>query len=68
MIIYIVLNFFIKQGRAKQLYAAGYKKIEDIARANAKELVSKIEHMSHRLANQLISAAKVKLIFENSNQ
>lgn len=48
------------QGRAKQLYAAGYKKVDDVARAKSKELVTKIEHMTVRVANQLIAAAKVK--------
>lgn len=47
------------KGRAKQLYNAGYKKIEDVARAKPTELVNNIEHMTHRLANQLVSAAKV---------
>lgn len=47
------------QGRAKQLYNAGYKKIEDVARAKPKELVTNIEHMNFRLASQLVSAAKV---------
>lgn len=49
-----------EQGRAKQLYAAGYKKVEDIAKAKATDLVANIEHMNNRVANQLISAAKVR--------
>lgn len=49
----------LSQGRAKQLYNAGYKKIEDIARVKPKELVATIEHMNYRLAHQLVSAAKV---------
>lgn len=49
----------LSKGRAKQLYNAGYKKIEDIARAKPKDLVSNIEHMNNRLAHQLVSAAKV---------
>lgn len=50
----------VKMGRAKQLFNAGYKKIEDIARAKPKDLVSNIEHMNYRLAHQLVSAAKVQ--------
>lgn len=59
-----LLSFF--KGRAKQLYNAGYRKIEDIARAKPQTLVSDIEHMSKRLANQLVSAAKVIIIKKNS--
>lgn len=47
------------KGRAKQLYSAGYKKIEDIAKAKAKDLTANLEHLPLRVANQLISAAKV---------
>lgn len=54
------MDFSLK-GRAKQLYNAGYKKIEDIARAKPKELMSNIEHVNFRLAHQLVSAAKVSL-------
>lgn len=53
---------FVLKGRAKQLYNAGYKKIEDVARAKPKELVENIEHMTYRLANQLVSAAKVSIV------
>lgn len=47
------------QSRAKQLYSAGFKSLEDVAKANANELVDKIEHLTNRVARQLISAAKV---------
>ncbi|XP_031628246.1 helicase POLQ-like [Contarinia nasturtii] len=57
----------VKMGRAKQLYNAGYKKIEDVARAKPKELVDNIEHMTNRLANQLVSAAKVMLLEKLEN-
>lgn len=53
------INSISTQGRAKQLYNAGYKKIEDVARAKPKEMVANIEHMNFRLAHQLVSAAKV---------
>lgn len=49
----------VKLARAKQLYNAGFKKLEDVARATSRELVNKIEHLSDRNAKQLISAAKV---------
>lgn len=57
----------VKLGRAKQLYEAGYKKVEDIAKAKCSELVSQIEHMSNRVANQLISAAKVIVLEKLEN-
>lgn len=43
-----------------QLYQAGFKKIEDIAKAKANNLVNAIEHLNLRVANQLVSAAKVR--------
>lgn len=57
---FLLMAASLFQGRAKQLYAAGYKKVDDVARTKSKELVAKIEHMTVRVANQLISAAKVK--------
>lgn len=57
----------VKLGRAKQLYAAGYRRVEDIAKAKCSELVSQIEHMSNRVANQLISAAKVIVLEKLEN-
>lgn len=49
----------VKQSRAKQLYNAGYKNLQSIAKANVNELVENIEFMSRRTASQLIAASKV---------
>lgn len=49
----------VKIGRAKQLFNAGYKTLEHLASAVPEELVKNIEHISFKLAKQLISAAKV---------
>nr|CAH7726866.1 unnamed protein product [Callosobruchus chinensis] len=49
----------VKQSRARQLYNAGYKTLQSIAKANAADLVESIEFMSSRVANQLIAASKV---------
>lgn len=53
----------VKQNRAKQLFNAGYKNLQSIAKANPKELIEKIEFMSFTIANQLIAAAKVTKAF-----
>lgn len=49
-----------------QLYKAGYKTIQTIAKAKPEELVNSIEHMSKKLASQLISAAKVRFTVKYS--
>lgn len=49
----------VKLARAKQLYGAGYKDLKALAGAKADELVQKIDHMNHKVAKQLILAAKV---------
>lgn len=49
----------VKIARAKQLFNAGYKTLEHLASAAPADLVHKIEHMSFKVAKQLISAAKV---------
>lgn len=54
------MYFFISfQNRARQLYTAGYKTIEDIAKCRPMQLVKSIEHMHLRIAKEIISAAKV---------
>ncbi|CAG9859361.1 unnamed protein product [Phyllotreta striolata] len=52
----------VKQGRAKQLYNAGYKTLSSIAKANVNDLVEKVEFMSRKVADQLIAAAKMLLL------
>ena len=47
------------QARARQLFKAGYKSLSSLAWADLNELVSRIEHLSRRQANQIVSAAKV---------
>lgn len=61
----VVVNF---QSRAKQLYNAGYKTLQSIAKANVDDLVESIEFMSKRVANQLIAASKVTIYFYYINQ
>ncbi|XP_064481945.1 helicase POLQ-like [Ornithodoros turicata] len=52
----------VKRGRARQLYQAGFKTLVLIARAEAKDLVDKIDHMPRKVASQIISAAKLILL------
>jgi len=49
----------VKQARARQLFKAGYKSLSSLAWADLSELLSRIEHLSRRQANQIVSAAKV---------
>lgn len=49
----------VKIGRASQLYKAGFTNLQIIAKAKCQDLVESIEFMPHRVAKQLIAAAKV---------
>lgn len=51
----------VKQARARQLFKAGYKSLSSLAWADLSELLSRIEHLSRRQANQIVSAAKMLL-------
>lgn len=50
------------QARARQLFKAGYKSLNSLAWADVNSLMTDIEHLSRRQANQIVSAAKVKLV------
>ncbi|XP_030372629.1 helicase POLQ-like [Scaptodrosophila lebanonensis] len=52
----------VKMNRAKQLYTAGYKTIEDIAKTRPMTLVKSVQHMSLKVAKEMISAAKIILM------
>ncbi|XP_051054074.1 helicase POLQ-like isoform X2 [Phodopus roborovskii] len=49
----------VLEGRAKQLYSAGYKSVMHLANANPEVLVRTIGHLSRRQAKQIVSSAKV---------
>jgi len=53
----IFINTF--QGRARQLYNAGYKSLTHLANANPEVLIRTIDHLSRRQAKQIVSSAKV---------
>ncbi|XP_001354267.3 helicase POLQ-like [Drosophila pseudoobscura] len=52
----------VKINRAKQLYAAGLRTIEDIAKIRPMTLVQTVEHMPLRVATEIVSAAKIILM------
>ncbi|XP_029411175.1 helicase POLQ-like isoform X2 [Nannospalax galili] len=51
----------VLEGRAKQLYNAGYKSLKHLANANPEVLVRTIDHLSRRQAKQIVSSAKMLL-------
>jgi POLQ-like helicase len=57
---------FIVEGRARQLYKAGYKTLRDVANADPKQMVHSIDHMPKKTANQIIAAAKVSNFYRSS--
>ncbi|XP_014219348.1 helicase POLQ-like [Copidosoma floridanum] len=58
---------YVKQGRAKQLYKAGYKTLQSIAKSKPDELLNKMEHLPRKVASQIISAAKLLLLEKVEN-
>ena len=48
-------------GRARLLHRAGFSKLSDVAKTNADELVSRVQHLLKRTALQLIVAANLLL-------
>ncbi|XP_027980019.1 helicase POLQ-like isoform X4 [Eumetopias jubatus] len=51
----------VLEGRAKQLYNAGYKSLMHLANANPEVLVRTLDHLSRRQAKQIVSSAKMLL-------
>ncbi|XP_035149263.2 helicase POLQ-like isoform X5 [Callithrix jacchus] len=51
----------VLEGRAKQLYSAGYKSLTHLANANPEVLIRTIDHLSRRQAKQIVSSAKMLL-------
>lgn len=57
----------VKKARAMQLVRAGYKRIEDLAKASPEQLMNAISHLTRTTANHLISAARMMLIEKVEN-
>ncbi|KAF5286028.1 hypothetical protein FQA39_LY16470 [Lamprigera yunnana] len=57
----------VKQTRARQLFNAGFKNLQSIAKTDAHILIQKIDFMTRKTANQLISAAKMLLLEKVEN-
>lgn len=51
----------VLEGRAKQLYSAGYRSVMHLANADPEVLVKTIDHLSRRQARQMVSSAKMLL-------
>ncbi|XP_032732393.1 helicase POLQ-like isoform X2 [Lontra canadensis] len=51
----------VLEGRAKQLYNAGYKSLIHLANANPEVLIRTVDHLSRRQAKQVVSSAKMLL-------
>ncbi|XP_048481986.1 helicase POLQ-like [Plutella xylostella] len=56
----------VKKARALQLYRAGFKRVEDIARASVADLTA-LDHISRTAATNLISTARMLLIEKVEN-
>ncbi|KOX69175.1 Helicase POLQ-like [Melipona quadrifasciata] len=52
----------VKIGRARQLYNAGFKTIQIIAKAQPMDLQNKIPYLSKKTATQIIAAAKLHIV------
>ncbi|XP_050646073.1 helicase POLQ-like isoform X2 [Macaca thibetana thibetana] len=52
----------VLEGRARQLYSAGYKSLMHLANANPEVLIKTIDHLSRRQAKQIIASAKHLII------
>ncbi|XP_075854785.1 helicase POLQ-like isoform X2 [Microcebus murinus] len=51
----------VLEGRARQLYNAGYRSLTHLANANPEVLIGTIDHLSRRQAKQIVSSAKMLL-------
>ncbi|KYQ59297.1 Helicase POLQ-like protein [Trachymyrmex zeteki] len=52
----------VKIGRARQLYKAGYKTLQSVAKADPKEIKENIPYLSNRIVTQIIAAAKLLIL------
>ena len=61
-----LLSIYYIQGRARQLYKAGYRSLQHIASADPEQLVRTIEHLPRKVAKQLVTSAQVKYTYTTS--
>ncbi|XP_025267746.1 helicase POLQ-like [Camponotus floridanus] len=52
----------VKIGRARQLYKAGYRNLQSIAKADVREIKEKIPYLSNKMIMQIIAAAKLLIL------
>ena len=55
----IFVMYCMSQGRAKLMYAAGYRSLGSVAMANPEDLVKSVQHMPRKVARQIVASAKV---------
>ncbi|CAH0717498.1 unnamed protein product, partial [Brenthis ino] len=65
--IIIYETYVCEQARALQLLRAGYRSVEEVARAAPARLAAALPHLSRSAAEHLVSAAKVMLIEKVEN-
>ncbi|XP_021350705.1 helicase POLQ-like isoform X1 [Mizuhopecten yessoensis] len=51
----------VKLGRAKQMYSVGYRTLAQVANADPENLVKKIKQIPRKIAQQIVTAAKMLL-------
>lgn len=51
----------VKLGRAKQMYSVGYRTLAQVANADPEDLVKKIKQIPRKVAQQIVTAAKMLL-------
>ncbi|VVC28997.1 Hypothetical protein CINCED_3A019032 [Cinara cedri] len=54
----------VRFGRATQLFKAGYKTLNDVAKANKKELCNVVNNLPLKVAREMIASAKLMLLSE----
>ncbi|XP_063635617.1 helicase POLQ-like [Cydia splendana] len=57
----------VKKARALQLMRAGFKRVEDLAKASLDHLTASVAHLSRSAATHLVSAARMMLIEKVEN-
>ncbi|XP_012145725.2 mutagen-sensitive 301 isoform X2 [Megachile rotundata] len=57
----------VKIGRARQLYNAGFKTVQCIAKVQPKELLEKVPYLSKKTATHIIEAAKLIILEKIQN-
>ena len=60
---WMITLLFLLQGKARLLYKAGFKSLQEIAHCEPQDLVSKVDYMSRAQARQIKASATVRFSF-----